>query len=332
MIEELLLKAYIRSVGAYVPPKKISNDELAKTVDTSDEWIYSHTGIQNRHIAADEMAASDLAVKAAASALEKSDIKAKDIDLILVATATPDFLGFPSTAAIVQDKIGASHAAAMDITAACTGFIYAIETAKAFIESGSAQNALVIGSEVLSRILDWTDRDTCVLFGDGAGAAIITGNEESLESNIRHSILRSDGSGAEYLLVRGCGSQRPENNEKVNHPYIHMNGRKVYMFAVKALCETIKRLLQDNDENIDDITYIVPHQANIRIIEAAAKRMKIPKEKFYTNIAEFANTSAASIPLALNEMDEKNLLKRGNMILTIGFGGGLTYGGNLIHW
>ncbi len=326
------MKACIRSVGAFVPSNKVSNDELAKTVDTSDDWIYSHTGIHNRHIASDDMAASDLAINAALSAFKKTDISPKDLDLILVATATPDYLGFPSTAAIVQEKLGASRAAAMDISAACTGFIYALETAKAFIESGSAKNALVIGSEVLSRIVDWTDRDTCVLFGDGAGAAVLTGNQDSPESNIRHSILRSDGSGADYLMVKGCGSRRPENDGKVSHPYIHMDGRKVYMFAVKALCETVKFLLDDNNEHIDDIAYIVPHQANIRIIEAAAKRMKIPQDKFFTNIAEFANTSAASIPIALNEMDEKNLLKRGDMILTIGFGGGLTYGGNLIHW
>jgi 3-oxoacyl-[acyl-carrier-protein] synthase III len=326
------VKAYIRSVGAFVPAKRVSNDELAKTVDTSDEWIYSHTGIKNRHIASDREAASDLALQASEIAIEASGIPAKDIDLILVATATPDYVGFPSTAAIIQHQLGAKDAAAMDITAACTGFIYALETAKAFLESGSATNALVVGSEVLSRIVDWKDRDSCVLFGDGAGAAVLTDNADSPVSNIRHSILRADGSGADYLLVAGGGSRRPVNMDKIDHPYIHMNGRKVYTFAVKALCETVERLLRENNEHIDDIAYIVPHQANIRIIEAAAKRMKIPMGKFYTNINEFANTSAASIPIALNEMNNKSLLKRGDMILTIGFGGGLTYGGNLIHW
>lgn len=326
------MKAYIRSVGAFVPARRVSNDELAKTVDTSDEWIYSHTGIKNRHIASDREAASDLALRASEMAIEASGIPAKDIDLILVATATPDYVGFPSTAAIIQNQLGANDAAAMDITAACTGFIYALETAKAFLESGSATTALVVGSEVLSRILDWKDRNSCVLFGDGAGAAVLTDNADSPVSNIRHSILRSDGSGADYLLVAGGGSRRPESMDKVDHPYIHMNGRKVYTFAVKALCDTVERLLKDNNERIDDIAYIVPHQANIRIIEAAAKRMKIPMAKFYTNIHEFANTSAASIPIALNEMNNKNLLNRGDMILTIGFGGGLTYGGNLIHW
>lgn len=326
------MKAYIRSVGAYVPAKKVTNHDLARIVDTSDEWIFSHTGIHNRHIAADGEAASDLATKAAEQALDTSGLSADDIDLIIVATATPDYFGFPSTAAIVQHNLKAPNAAAMDITAACTGFIYAVETAKSFIETQSAHHALVIGSELLSRILDWEDRNTCVLFGDGAGAAILSENSDSPMSNIRHSILRSDGSGADDLLVAGVGSRCRNDHEKVDRPYIHMDGRKVYNFAVKALCTTVKKLLDDNDEHIDDIAYIVPHQANLRIIEAAAKRMQIPMEKFYTNIGEYANTSAASIPLALNEMNGKNLLERGDMILTIGFGGGLTYGGNLIHW
>lgn len=326
------MKAFIRSVGAYVPPRKVSNDELAKIVDTSDEWIHSHTGIHNRHIAADDMAASDLATKAAEKALEISGLDQSEIDLIIVATSTPDYLGFPATACIVQNSIGAQNAAAMDVMAACTGFIYGLETAKNFIEAGSARNAIVVGSEVLSRILDWKDRDTCVLFGDGAGAVVLSENSEQPKSNIRHSILRSEGSGADYLFVAGGGSKSPENPDKVTRPFIQMNGRKVYNFAVKALCDTIRRLLDDNSENIEDIAYIVPHQANVRIIEAAAKRMSIPMEKFYTNIQEYANTSAASIPLALCEMDQKNLLRRGDMILIIGFGGGLTYGGNLIHW
>ena len=330
--EEHRVKAYIRSVGAYAPAKKVTNDDLAGTVDTSDEWIYSHTGIKNRHIAADDEAASDMATRAAEEALTASGLSADELDIILVATATPDYYGFPSTAAIVQHNIGATNAAAMDIMAACTGFIYALETAKNFIEAKSAHNALVIGAELLSRILDWKDRNTCVLFGDGAGAAILSENSDSPESNIRHSILRSDGSGADDLLVAGGGSRRRNDHAKVDHPYIHMDGRKVYNFAVKALCAIVKSLLDDNEEHIDDIAYIVPHQANRRIIEAAAKRMGIPIEKFYTNIHEYANTSAASIPLALNEMNGKNLLKRGDMILTIGFGGGLTYGGNLIHW
>lgn len=325
-------RAYIKSIGAYVPSRRVSNDDLAKIVDTSDEWIYSHTGIKNRHIAADDESPSDLAFHAATAALKAADMAPKDLDLIFLATTTPDYYGFPSTSAILQHRLGATHAAAMDLVAACTGFIYGIETAKAFIESGSASNALVIAAEMLSRIADWKDRNTCVLFGDGSGAAVLTANDDSPMSNIRHSILRCDGSGADHLILAGSGVRRPDHREKIDHPYLRMDGQKVYRFAVKALCETVEKLLADNEENIEDIAYIIPHQANMRIIEAAAKRMKIPFEKFYTNIHEYANTSAASIPIALNEMNEKKLLNRGDMILTIGFGGGLTYGGNLIHW
>jgi len=326
------VKAYIKSIGAYVPSRRVSNDELAKTVDTSDEWIFSHTGIQNRHIAADDEAASDLAYNAAAAALKKAELSPEKLDLIILATTTPDYFGIPSTAALIQRRLGASNAAAMDILAACTGFIYGLETAKAFMESGSTKNALVIGAEVLSRITDWNDRNTCVLFGDGAGAAVLTDNSPSPVSNIRHSILRCDGTGADFLKLTGPGNRTLEKSPRVDHPYLYMDGQKVYKFAVKALCETVEKLLADNNEHIDDIAYIVPHQANIRIIKAAAERMKVPFEKFYTNMNEFANTSAASIPIALNEMIQKNLLHRGDMILTIGFGGGLTYGGNLIHW
>lgn len=325
-------RAYIRGVGSYVPEKKVSNEDIAKLVDTSDEWIFSHTGIHNRHIAADNEAASDLAYKASRKALQKASLTAEDIDLILVATSTPDYVGFPSTASIVQNRLGATKAGAMDVSAACTGFIYAVETARVYIEAGTANHVLVIGSEVLSRFLDWKDRNTCVLFGDGAGAVIISKAENGNSSKIEHSILKSDGSGCSYLLVEGGGSRRPEEKPRLDHPYIQMNGQRVYHFAVKALCDTVIMLLEENRATVDEITYIVPHQANVRIINAASKRMGVPREKFYMNIEEYANTSAASIPLALNEMIGKNLLQRGDMILTIGFGGGLTFGGNLIHW
>lgn len=326
------MKAFIRSVGSYVPTHRISNDELAKSLDTSDEWIFSHTGIHSRHVAADDETASDMAVYAAQQALDTAGVDGEALDLILVATSTPDFYGFPSTAAIVQDALGAHNAGAMDVAAACTGFIYALETARAFIESRAAMRILVIGSEVMSRILDWSDRNTCVLFGDGAGAALVTANEGHENSEVEHGILRSQGSGAEHLKVHGAGSRKRVDVPKVDHPFVHMNGRKVYSFAVKALCDTAKMLLEMNSVSLDEIAYIVPHQANARIIEAAGKRMRIPREKFYTNMAEYANTSAASIPLALAEMTRKNLLERGQIIMTIGFGGGLTYGGNLIRW
>ena len=311
------MHAYIESVGSYIPERVMTNDELAEMVDTSNEWIVSHTGIRERHIAAEDEKTSDLAVMAAEKALESSSVSAEDIDLIIVATSTPDFVGFPSTAAIVQDRLGASNAGAMDLTAACTGFIYGLETARAFVESGSAATVMVIGSEVLSRIIDWTDRNTCVLFGDGAGAVIVNRSAEHGPSRIAHGFLKSQGSGAEYLYVDTA---------------IRMNGRQVYSFAVKALCDTVDDLLRDIPDGREKIRFVVPHQANVRIITAAGRRMNLPDELFYTNMDRFANTSAASIPLALDEIARKDLLERGDLILTIGFGGGLTYGGNLIYW
>ncbi|MFP4363967.1 MAG: beta-ketoacyl-ACP synthase III [Spirochaetia bacterium] len=328
------MKAFIRSVGSYVPKQVITNHDLAQQIDTSDEWIYSHTGIRKRHIASPTEAASDLAAKAAESAFKDSGITPNDIDLILVATSTPDYQSFPSTACIVQDKIGAEHAGAMDLTAACTGFVYAIETAKAFIESGSAQHVLVIGSEIFSSILDWKDRNTCVLFGDGAGAAIVSAAAEDSDSRILSSYLRSQGSGSTALYRPVGGSKSPLSLSAPPAPdmFVKMDGRKVYMFAVRVLVEVIEKLLSSHQLELKDIDYIVPHQANLRIIDAAAKRIGLPLDKFYLNMDEYANTSAASIPIALHEMQKKQLLSRGMTVLFIGFGAGLAYGGNIIKW
>lgn len=332
------MNAVIRSIGAYTPERVITNDDLARTIETSDEWIVSHTGIKRRHIAAPEETSSVLATRAGRAALERAGIAAEELDLILVATATPDSPGFPSTACIVQNAIGAVNAGAMDLVAACTGFIYGVETASRFIAGGGARNVLVIAAEQLSRIIDWTDRATCVLFGDGAGAAVLSAAPDG-ERGVVRSVLRSDGSGFEYLhLVPFEGEAAPTASDpscavvsdRQPSSVIAMNGRQVYNFAVRVLGETITNLL--GDLSIDDISYVVPHQANIRIIEAAAKRTGIPLEKFYVNIDEYGNTSAASIPIALNEMSQKGLLKAGDVIVTVAFGGGLTYGGNLIRW
>lgn len=328
------MEAFIRSVGSYVPVRRMSNDELARIVDTSDEWIQSHTGIRFRHIAADDQAASDLGREAAMLALQRARMPAEDIDLILLATSTPDHPGLPSTACIVQEMIGAHSAAAMDVIAACTGFVYALETARAFIRSGSARNILVVGSEVYSRIIDWTDRNTCVLFGDGAGAVVVCGADES-GSRIIDSYLRSKGSGAPSLLRCAGGSRKPYADTAPSERrdlYLAMDGRRVYVFAVQAFSESIDTLLSRNGFTMEDVAYVVPHQANVRIIEAACKRSGYPVDKFFTNIDEYANTSAASIPIALEEMERKGLLKRGDLILTVGFGAGLTYGGNLLRW
>ena len=330
------MEAYIRSVGSYVPPRRMSNHELAEFVDTSHEWIYSHTGIAYRHIASEDEAASDLALPAARKALEAADLTASEIDLVIVATSTPDYIGLPSTACVVQDAIGATNAGAMDIMAVCTGFVYALETARAFVRSGSARHVLLVGTEVYSKIMDWSDRNTCVLFGDGAGAVVVSPVENGGEggSRIIDSILRSEGSGAGSLL-RPCGGTRKAylpGQTPASELALQMDGRKVYVFAVRAIVDTVVEILERNQLAFDDVSYFVPHQANRRIIESAAKRLGISADRFYLNLEEYANTSAASIPLALDEMNTKGLLHRGDTIVTIGFGAGLTYGANLLVW
>jgi 3-oxoacyl-[acyl-carrier-protein] synthase-3 len=325
------MQAVIKAVDFHVPEKRMSNDEFTSFLDTSDEWIYSHTGIKFRHVSAEQEATSDLAVAACRKVLKKAGLDAKDIDLVLVATLTGDFLYFPATASIVQHAIGAEKAGAMDLQAGCTGFIYALETARNFIAGGGAKNVMVVGAETLTKILNWKDRDTSVLFGDGAGAALVTAEAQG-DRGVLYSVLRSVGSGARQLERTYGGTRFPETPPGVPGSCIKMDGRAVYNFAVKVISEGIPEMLASQGLGIDDITYVVPHQANERIIEAAAKRAKIPISKFFINIAEYANTSAATVPIALTEMENKGLLKRGDLILTFGFGAGLTYGGNLIRW
>lgn len=327
------MSVYIRSIGAYIPEKRMTNDELAQIVDTSDEWIQSHTGIQSRHLCDDQEVTSDLAVNAGKIAMERAGVSPDDIDLVILSTASPDFIGFPSTSSIVQDKLGLSHSGAFDLVAGCTGFVYGLETGRAMISAGSARNVLLIGAETLSRITNWKDRNTCVLFGDGAGAVVLSESDDP-ERGIIDSILGSEGKGAEHLVRRAGGSSEPFNGKDTpeEHLYIQMNGRQVYNFAVRVNTEIIKSLLERNKMNFDQIKWVVPHQANIRIIQAAANRLKLPMEKFFTNIHEYANTSAASIPIALNEMFEKGKLEAGDTLLLTGFGAGLTYGGNLLRW
>ncbi len=339
----------IIATGRAVPTRRVTNDELAKTLDTSDEWIRSHTGIGNRHIADDETATSDLASEAALRALEMLMEKdsslasieeaALSLDLIVIATASPDFNGFPSTACLVQDRIGARNAGALDVMAGCTGFAYALDTASGILLMGKKRKrALVIGAEILTRITDWTDRGSCVLFGDGAGAAILEKTDAPSEGPGRRGLLRSilgaDGSGGEYLINRFGGTRNPYKvGQTVEQaPHIEMNGRAVYNFAVKAVTETIEQLLADEGITADDLARIVPHQANARIVQAAAKRLGLPEDKFYLNIEEYANTSAASIPIALDELVRAGKINKGDYIMTVGFGAGLTFAGNLFIW
>ncbi|MDR0457212.1 MAG: ketoacyl-ACP synthase III [Treponema sp.] len=344
----------ITGTGRAVPSHRVSNDDLAARIDTNDEWIRSHTGIGNRHIADENTSSSDLALEAAKNALamaagfngndtgerdRAAAEMAKDLDMVILGTVMPDFIGTPSTACIVQDKLGAVRAGAMDIAAGCTGFVYGLETAAGLLGLGRGRKrALVIGSEVLSKVTNWDDRGTCVLFGDGAGAVVMEKTDAPSEGPGRRGLVRTllgaDGSGSESLMLRRGGSRNPfKAGETIEKGiYIEMNGQEVYNFAVKAVTDTATALMQAEGIGPDDIAWIIPHQANARIVQAARRRLKVPAEKFYLNIEEYANTSAASIPLALDEMNRNGKLKKGDLIMTIGFGGGLTYGGNIILW
>ena len=310
----------ILSTGFYVPPTILTNDELATRVDTSDEWIFSHTGIRTRRIASDDQVTSDLALAAARQALDRGGLDPLELDLILVATGTPDYQGFPSTANLVQHGLGATNAGAMDLSAACTGFIYALETARAFIASGSARYVLVIGAEIFSRIVDWNDRNTCILFGDGAGAVLVGPSAEGLpEPWFVPSILKSDGAGGTALMRPAGGT-------------LTMDGRKVYLFAITVVKNVILEILEKNGLTLEQVDWVVPHQANVRIVTSAAEKLGLPLERFYLNMEHYANTSGATIPLALAEMDQKGLLQRGQVVVTVGFGAGLTWGANLFRW
>jgi 3-oxoacyl-[acyl-carrier-protein] synthase III len=330
----------ITATGSFIPTMRVSNEELAKRVDTTDEWIRSHTGIGSRHYAEDGQLTSDLAVGAATAALEKAGLRPEEIDVIVLASVTPDYFGFPAAACIVQDKLGAVNAAAMDVNAGCTGFIYALDVGASMLGRNGRTKALVIGAETLSRIMDWDDRSTCVLFGDGAGAAVLEfeEGEEASATNQRSGMiaswLRAKGSGAASLYLRQSmrASTFTREGDYLLAPKLEMDGKAVYMFAVKAITDVMTNLMTQSGLDIQDFKWIVPHQANARIVQAAAKRFGLPDERFYMNIEEFANTSAASVPIALDEMVKKGLIAKGDLIMTMGFGAGLTYGGAIIRW
>jgi 3-oxoacyl-[acyl-carrier-protein] synthase-3 len=263
-------------------------------------------------------------------ALARSGLSATDLDMVIVATSTPDYLGFPSTASLVQHGLGAANAGAFDVSAACTGFVYALETARAFIEAKTARHVLVIGAETFSRILDWKDRNTCILFGDGAGALIL-GPDSIAGAPFYPAYLRSEGEGGPALLRPEGGTRSPVMTAP-ERSYVAMDGRAVYAFAIRVVKESILAVLEKAGRNLDEVRWIIPHQANVRIVDSAAKRLGIPLERFYLNMENYANTSGATIPLALAEMNEKNLLSRGDLVLTVGFGAGLAYGANLFVW
>lgn len=326
----ILRRATITGLGKYLPENIMTNEDLEKIVDTSDEWITKRTGIKKRRIADEDVTASDLGVKAVEEAIEKAGIEADDIDLIIAATITPDMM-FPATACLIQDRVGASNAAAFDLEAGCSGFVYGVSVASNFIESGMYDTVVVVGTEVLSKILNWEDRGTCVLFGDGAGAAVLQATEKG---GILASHLGSDGSGGDTLYQPAGGSLKPASHETVenNEHYLYMEGTPVFKFAVKTMGSASLKVLEKAGINKEDVDLLVPHQANTRIISSAAKKLNLADEKVYVNLPEYGNTSAASVPIALAEAEEKGLLNNGDTVVLVAFGAGLTWASAVMEW
>ncbi|MCY9762674.1 ketoacyl-ACP synthase III [Paenibacillus alvei] len=321
----------IIGTGKYVPERVLTNADLEKMVDTSDEWIVTRTGIKERRIAAEHEATSDLAFHAAEKALQAAGITAEELDLIVVTTVTPD-MAFPSTACLVQKRLGATKAAAFDLSAACSGFIYGLANARNFIAMGTYKYALVIGAECLSRITDYTDRNTCILFGDGAGAAVLGPVPEG--RGFQSFVLGADGNGGELLKIEAGGSRMPASIETVEgkRHFLYMNGREVFKFAVRIMGNAAEEALEKAGKKKEDISLMIPHQANTRIIHAALERLNLSEDKCIINLPYYANTSAASIPLALAEAAEQGRIREGDTILLVGFGGGLTWGASVIVW
>lgn len=331
-----LFRAKITGTGSELPDKIVTNEDLAKIVETSDEWITTRTGIKERRLAGQTTATSDLSISAARKALQAAELSPEKLDLIIVATCTPDHL-FPSVACLVQKALGAVNAAAFDLSAACSGFLYSLATAKSLIESGAHSKILVIGADLLSKFTDWKDRATCVLFGDGAGALVL----ERLEDNdqktgpcILSVDLGADGSLTDILKIPGGGSRHPITKESLEEtpPTIHMDGKEVYKHAVTHMIETANRALAKAGKTSADLTLLIPHQANLRIIESIAKRMRLPMDKVFLNIHKYGNMSAATTIVALDEANRGGRLKSGDLVELIAFGAGLTWGAALIQW
>ena len=324
--------AQITGWGMCVPEKVLTNEDLAKAVDTTDEWIVSRTGIKARHVAAGERESTGaLALRAAHQALLVAGLAPNQLDLVIVATATPEYV-FPSTASLVQDGLGASAAGAFDLSAGCSGFIYALSMAANAVRSGTADHVLVVGAETLSRITDWTDRNTCVLFGDGAGAVVVSAC--ATRCGVLATELGSDGSGGQLLIMPAGGSRNPASHETVSSGghFIQMNGREVFRFATTQMPKAAEAVARKAGWTVPDLTLIIPHQANTRIIESAAKRLNVPLEKFFVNLERYGNTSAASIPIALNEAIAAGRVRPGDKLVLVGFGAGLTWAAAAVEW
>jgi len=325
--------ASLKSIGGYAPSRILSNLDLEKMVETSDEWIEKRTGIKERRIASEEEATSDLGVKAAQKAIERAGIAKEEIDLIICATLSPDYFCMPSTACVIAGKLGINDVMAFDISAACSGFVYMLSMAKAFIESGTKKNILLIGAEKISSVVDYTDRSTCILFGDGAGAAIIGVTEDKNEA-ILDIHASADGRYGDLLITPGCGSKFPCSQETLDNKlnYIKMQGNDVYKVAVKTLTNDVIDILEKNSISASQIDHFIPHQANFRIIEAVRAKLNFPIEKTVLTVAKYGNTSAASIPMAMNDAYEEGRIKKGDLMLLDTFGGGFTWASALVRF
>ena len=323
--------AHITGWGMEVPEKILTNDDLSKFVDTNDEWIRSRTGIVERRIADENQSTATLAVDAALKALQVANLRPTDVDLIICSTSTPEHI-FPATACLVQDRIGATKAGAFDLSAACSGFIYAVNMAAQSIRSGAIQNALVIGSETLSRFVNWEDRNTCILFGDGAGAFVLQASNEP--GGVLSAVMHSDGSGGDSLILHGGGSKMPttEATLQAGKHFIEMDGKEVFRFATRVMAQSTREALEVANIELENIDWVVPHQANIRIIEAAARGLKMSMDRFVVNLERYGNTSTASIPIATVEGIETGKIKPGDKIVFVGFGAGLTWGALAAEW
>jgi len=319
------IRAQITALGMYVPEKRVTNDDLALLVDTSDEWIRERSGISERRIVSDGQANSDLSVKAIENAFQGGDFRPEELDLIIVATVTPDMM-FPSTACIVQDKIGARNAWSFDLSGACSGFLYAMATGAQFIQTGMYQKVLVLGTDVMSSILNFEDRSTCVLFGDGAGAIL-------LEPTIDF-LLHSDGAGGKFLYMPAGGSLHPASHETIDKKmhYVHQDGRNVFKHAVKLITEVSRDILERNGYTADDVNLLIPHQANLRIIQSSLERLGLSPDRVVINIDRYANTTAATIPIGLTEAHQQGRIKKGDLLLLASFGAGFTWGSVLLRW
>ncbi len=323
--------AHITGWGMAVPKTVLTNDDLSHMVDTNDKWIRERTGIRERHIAGENEFPSTLAVEASIKALQIANLKPTDIDLIICSTSSPEYI-FPATACLIQDQLGATKAGAFDLLAACTGFIYATNMAAQAIRSGSIRNALVIGAETLSRFVDWKDRNTCILFGDGSGAFVLQASDQP--GGVLSAVMHSDGSGGDLLTLPAGGSRNPatETTVREGQHYIQMDGKEVFRFATRAMSQAAKEALDLAGLTTEDIQWIIPHQANYRIIETAAKFLKLPLDRFIINVDCYGNTSTASIPIAAVEAIEKGLIKNGDKLVLVGFGAGLTWGALTAQW